>query len=82
MLNYSDFNEDLRNNTSLKKLVYNNINDLKNRNIINWIDIDKIWQNHQSRKSNLHRTLMLLTSLEINIKAGNIKIKNENNLHS
>ncbi len=73
MLNYSNFNEDLRKESSLRMLVYKNIKDLKNRNIVNWINIDGIWQNHQSRKLNLHKTLMLLASLELNIKAGNIK---------
>ncbi len=74
MLNYSNFDEDLRNDNNLSNIVFRNINDLEKRKIVNFIDTNILWKNHQQRKESLSSLLMLLASLEINIKAGNIKL--------
>ena len=52
----------------LRTLVYENIQDLKKRRIVDWIDIDGIWKRHQDQEENHADTLTLLASLEINLK--------------
>lgn len=69
MINYIDFDRGLRERKDLKTVVYENIQDLKNRKIVEWIDIDTIWKRHQSKKINHADALILLASLEINLKA-------------
>jgi len=70
-INYIDFDLALRNRKDLKTLVYKNIQDLKQRGIVDWIDIDGIWKRHQARKANHADALTLLTSLEIYLKVNN-----------
>jgi hypothetical protein len=69
-INYIDFNTGIRNRKDLNKLVYENIMDLKHRKIVDWIDIDKIWNNHINKKANHADALIVLASLEIHLKAG------------
>jgi len=71
-LNYIDFDRGLRERWDLKTVVYDNIQDLKKRGIVDWIDIDAIWDRHQNRNCNHADALTLLASLEINLKAKNI----------
>ncbi|MHC1576715.1 MAG: hypothetical protein ACXQTE_05115, partial [Methanosarcinaceae archaeon] len=68
--NYIDFNEGLRTRMDLKELVSDCLQDLIDRDIIDWLDINDIWKKHQSRKGNYADALTMLASLEINIKAG------------
>jgi hypothetical protein len=74
IFNYFNFDEELRKESSFKNVVFKSIKDLDNRSLVSWINIDDIWKRHQSRKNNFSKTLMLLASLEINIKAENIKL--------
>lgn len=67
--NYLDFNYAIRNRNDLKHIVYENIMDLKNRKVVDWIDIDNIWSNHINKKYNHADALIVLTSLEIHLKA-------------
>jgi len=69
-VNYIDFDRGLRERADLKAVVYENIQDLKRRGIVDWIDIDSIWARHQARRANHADALTLLASLEINLKAG------------
>jgi hypothetical protein len=68
--NYLDFNEGLRNKKDLKSTVYRCIMDLKLRNIIDWIDLDDIWNKHQKKQANHADALITLASLEIHLKNG------------
>jgi hypothetical protein len=70
MTNYIDFNEGLRERKDIKDLVYENLQDLKKRNIIDWLDVDLIWKRHQRKQANHADALILLASLEIHMKAG------------
>jgi hypothetical protein len=72
--NYIDFNRGLRERVDLKAVVYENIQALKKRGIVTWIDIDDIWQSHQHNKGNYADALMLLASLEMYIVAGKITL--------
>jgi len=44
--------------------------DLKERKIIDWIDIDNIWKRHINKESDHADALITLASLEIHLKAG------------
>ena len=44
--------------------------DLKSRKIIDWIDIDSIWDAQINYNANHADALLVLTSLEIHLKAG------------
>lgn len=69
-INYIDFDAGIRKRNDLNKLIYENIMDLKQRQIVEWIDIDKIWENHTNKKANHADALIVLASLEIHLKAG------------
>lgn len=68
-INYIDFDRGLRERDDLKAVVYESIQDLKKRRIVDWIDIDAIWNRHQNCQANHADALTLLASLEINLKA-------------
>lgn len=70
--NYLDFNEGIRNRKDLNKVILENIEDLKSRKIVDWIDISLIYKNHMNRKGNYADALIVLASLEIHLKAGKI----------
>ena len=69
-INYIDFSNGIRQRKDLNKLVYNNIMDLKDRKMVEWIDIDQIWKNHINKLTNHADALLTLASLEIHLKAG------------
>jgi len=69
-INYIDFNEGIRNREDIKKIVYRNIMDLKQRKIVDWIDIDEIWKRHINKTADHADALLTLASLEIHLKAG------------
>ena len=69
-INYQDFNDSIRVKEDFKNLIYSNIMDLNSRKLIDWIDIEKIWKNHQNNIGNHADALMVLASLEIHLKAG------------
>ena len=69
-LNYMDFNEGIRKREDLNQVVYNNIKDLIDRKILEELEIERIYQSHMKRKRNHADALMILSSLEIHLKAG------------
>ena len=69
-INYIDFATGIRERMDLKDLIYSCINDLKKRNILDWVDIDQLWKNHINKKANHADALITLASLEIHLKAG------------
>ena len=71
-VNYIDWNYALRYQDDFKNTVYSNLQDLKARKIIDWLDIDKIWTIHQNIQTNLSSELMVLAALEIHLKAKTI----------
>ncbi len=68
-INYIDFDRGLRERRDLKGVVCESVQDLKKRGVVDWIDIDAIWDRHQKRRGNHADALTLLASLEINLKA-------------
>jgi len=69
-LNYLDFCESIREKPDLKELISSNIYDLKKRDIIDWIDIERMLTSHISGKNDFSNELIILSSLEIHIKSG------------
>jgi len=69
-LNYIAFNREIIEREDLNRIVYTNIMDLKRRNMLDWIDIDGIWDEHIHRNRDHTRALLVLASLEIHLKAG------------
>lgn len=61
-INYIDFNNSLRDRNDMKTLVQESIRDLKKRGLVDWLDLDSIWQDHQNRRANHGNALMLLTA--------------------
>ncbi len=70
-LNYVDFDEAIRTREDYKLLVYKSIKDLQKRKIIDWLDLDLIWVQHQEKILNHGEALMLLNALEISLKSEN-----------
>jgi len=65
--NYLDYNKAILYRDDINKIVVNNLHDLKNRNLLDF-DPFKIYQQHKKSK-NLYTIILLLTSLEIILKA-------------
>ena len=65
---YVDWDYALRTQDDLKYVVYSNIQDLKARKIIYWLDLNKLWASHHNLKINLAKELMTLAALEIHLK--------------
>lgn len=68
-LNYMDFDNAFRTRADLKQIIYENIMDLKNRKIVEWINIVEIWQQHINKRANHADALIALASLEIILKS-------------
>ncbi len=67
-LNYIDFEEGLRRREDLRTVVYECLQDLKKRHVVDWLDVEELWRLHQGRQRNCADALTLLASLEINLK--------------
>lgn len=70
LVNYIDFNRGIRFRTDLKNIIYESIQNLKKRNIVPWVDIDKLWESHMKSGKNHADALIVLSSLEIHLQAG------------
>ena len=69
-INYLDFNDKIRTKKDLRDVISMNVLDLKKRDIIDWIDIENILNNHLSNKGNHSDALIVLASFEIHLKSG------------
>jgi hypothetical protein len=69
-INYIDFAHGLRHRADLRQVVYESIEALRKRRIIDWLDMEAIWQRHQRKQANHADALTLLASLEIHLQAG------------
>lgn len=66
---YNDFHEAIRENPSLRTIVRENVRDLQRRGIVDFLDIDGIWRRHDWRLANHGDALIVLSSLELVLKA-------------
>ena len=69
-INYLDFNEKIRTKQDLRKVITSNVIDLKDRDIIEWRNVEEILNNHLTNKGNYADALIVLASLEIHLKNG------------
>lgn len=69
-INYIDFESGIRERNDLNQVIYSSIMELKERKIVEWIDIDGIWERHMNKEVNHADALITLASLEIHLKAG------------
>jgi hypothetical protein len=68
--NYIDFDDSLRHRADLQQLVYENIRALNKRGVVDWLDLEALWQRHQKRQADYADALRLLASLEIYLRGG------------
>jgi hypothetical protein len=68
-IQYDDFNEAIRNNPSLRKVVHDSIEDLRKRGTCDWVNPERIWRRHDRRLGNHGDALIALASLELILKA-------------
>ena len=68
-LNYIDFDRDIRRRPDLRATIGASLQDLRRRGLVDWINLESIWQRHQHGQGNHADALMLLASLEIHLKA-------------
>lgn len=67
-LNYLDFNNAIRERDDFKQLIKNNLYDLKQRDLANWLNLEDLWEKHQNKENNYAKALIILASLEIYLK--------------
>ncbi len=70
MINYIDFGKRFESDPGFRSLLHENINDLHERKIIDWIDIQSVWKDHANKRVDCIDALLILASLEIHLKAG------------
>ena len=68
-IKYINYDASIRERDDFKRLITENINDLKKRNVIDWFDPEQIMKDHMHHKANLGIALVLLTALEISLKS-------------
>jgi hypothetical protein len=68
-LNYIDFDHELRRDGCWRTVIGDSIRQLQTRRLVNWIDIDELWSDHQSGRRDFGRAITLLASLEFLIRA-------------
>jgi hypothetical protein len=68
MLNYLDFDRQLRKKQDLRDLVRESLSSLSRRSVVDWLDLDRLWAFHQSGRANYGSALMTLASLEIHLQ--------------
>ncbi len=69
-INQIDIDWALRERNDVKKTIFENLEDLQKRGIVDWIDTFKIFDDHQKKKANYGDALKALALLEIRIKSG------------
>jgi hypothetical protein len=68
--NYIDFDRALRSREDVRTLAYENIEALDQRGVVDWIDVQSLWDRHQRGRANHWNALTLLASLEVCLRTG------------
>jgi hypothetical protein len=66
---YNDFDEAIRTSPDLVRIVRDCLDRLGRRGIVPWLDIEALWKRHQRRLRNHGDALVVLASLELNLRA-------------
>lgn len=67
--NFVDLAAGFRNRDDFKNLAYEQLQDLKKRNLVPHVDVDEIWSMHQNGIINFQRQITVLLSLELWLKS-------------
>ena len=67
--NFIDYARQVRQRDDLRAVSYAALQALQARGVVDWLDIDALWQAHLARRVNCGDALALLVSLEINLQA-------------
>jgi hypothetical protein len=65
----NDFDEGFRVSPDLRRIGRDALDALTTRGVVNWLDLDRLWQTHQRRIRNFGDALLVLVSLELCIAA-------------
>jgi hypothetical protein len=68
---YDDYNERFRDSPDLIEIARRNLSDLSARGVVDWLDLDDLWQRHKNRRGNFGDALCALVSLELVLKVKN-----------
>ena len=68
VINYLGYDALLRSQNYFQDIIHHLIMDLKNRQVMDWLDLDQIWVDHRDNKKNFAMPLLLLASLEVYLK--------------
>jgi asparagine synthetase B (glutamine-hydrolysing) len=68
-----DYNSAFREREDYKSIIHESLIDLKKREIIDWLDIERLWKEHQLRQVNHTGALTALASLEFYLKTKRIE---------
>jgi hypothetical protein len=68
-INYVDFAREIRENYTLHQTVRENLHNLSERRLLEWIDIKRIFEEHINKNVNYADAILVLCSLEIHLKA-------------
>jgi hypothetical protein len=71
-VNYIDWNYALLHQEDFQDVVYSNLEDLKARKIIDWLDLEKLWYLNRNGRKGFAFELMMLAALEVHLKANKI----------
>ncbi|MFW5753170.1 MAG: asparagine synthase-related protein [Marinilabiliaceae bacterium] len=69
-VNYFDLSRRLIDDAQFKSLVWSQLSELKERHIVDELDIRNLWREHQMRRADHTNLIQGLFSLEVHLKAG------------
>ena len=64
--NHLDIDRALRLRRDLREVVRENLDALRSRKVLDWLDLEQIWSHHPSGRIEAGKALMLLNGLEVN----------------
>ena len=71
---YIDWNHSLLHQDDFRDVVFSNLQDLKSRKIIDWLDLEELWHSNRNFNKRMAFELMILAALELHIKAKKLMI--------
>ncbi len=69
VLNYLDYERLVRTQPALRAMIDENVRDLAQRKLLDWVDVEAIWRRHRRGAANHIDAVMQLASLELLLKA-------------
>jgi len=76
LVNYIDFDDSLRTREDIRDFISACIFDLRDRQALPWLDLERLWHRHMSRRDNYGDVLFLLAALEWNLRRSQGRVPN------